>query len=143
MSEILWHPAVGRNRYCGPAALAILVGCDTDEAARQLRDITGQRAIYGVRPRDLKAALARHGLRASPTFIADPAPTLRQWVAHLTASRYFHGRFLLRLTGHYVIYDARDGQIADNHTIYPLPVDRYTGLRRRVRTAWRIEPWEQ
>lgn len=38
----------GSNRYCGPAALSIITGMDTDRTAKLIREISGQRFVKGT-----------------------------------------------------------------------------------------------
>ena len=51
------HEGMFKNRYCGPAAISIISGISTGEAAKLLRYITGARAIRGVWTWDLEIAL--------------------------------------------------------------------------------------
>lgn len=55
--------AKGHNRYCGPAAVSILTGCDTAEAARRLREVSGARAVRGTSPRWVLEVLQQFGVR--------------------------------------------------------------------------------
>jgi len=45
------------------------------------------------------------------------------------------------VTGHYCVVRVADGRIdvSDNNTVYPLALARYSGRRKHVRAAWRIE----
>ena len=53
------------NRYCGPAVISFLTGVNTSEAARWIRTVSGQRAVYGTYQRDLLTALGRYaGIKA-------------------------------------------------------------------------------
>lgn len=36
------------NRYCGPAAISIITGCDTDDAAKLIRAYNGDRPVRGA-----------------------------------------------------------------------------------------------
>ena len=51
----------GKNRYCGPAALAGVFGVCTDRAAELIRRESGQRSVKGSYTSDLLAAIRRHG----------------------------------------------------------------------------------
>lgn len=52
----------GHNRYCGPAVVSILTGCDTAQAAALLRQVSGKRSIKGTTPREVLEALAAQGV---------------------------------------------------------------------------------
>lgn len=136
-------PAVGRNRYCGPGALAILLGIDTDNAAARLRAITGQRAIYGAHTVDMVQALrgAKEGVTVEGVAAAGLVigstrkPTLAQLAACLDP-----GVYLVNITGHFVVLrKTADGvDVADNHTVYPMPLAKFRRLRSRVKSAWKV-----
>ncbi|MGL6052633.1 MAG: hypothetical protein ACRC16_22075 [Aeromonas salmonicida] len=51
----------GKNRYCGPAALAGIFGVCTDKAAELIRRESGQFSVKGSYTQDLLAAIRRHG----------------------------------------------------------------------------------
>lgn len=55
------HPLTGNNRFCGPAAMASVLGISTDHAARVIRGISGQRGIKGVSELHLWQALKALG----------------------------------------------------------------------------------
>jgi len=133
------HPAIGKNRYCGPAAMACLLGITTDEAARTLRVVTGKRAIYGVRPADLRFAILRHGLG----LVELPTATHRSMRDVLTekASAGYSGVYLLFVTGHYVVARVEGGsvEVCDNRSVYPLPLARYRKPGVHVRQVWRVQ----
>jgi hypothetical protein len=38
-----FHPITGYNKWCGPAALATILGITTDEAAKRIRGISPHR----------------------------------------------------------------------------------------------------
>jgi hypothetical protein len=54
--------AQGHNRYCGPAVVSILTGCDTAQAARLLREVSGKRSVKGTTPRQVLDALEARGV---------------------------------------------------------------------------------
>lgn len=53
----------GRNKFCGPAALAAILNCTTDEAAAQIRRVSGQRAVKGAYTFHVLDAIERLGGR--------------------------------------------------------------------------------
>jgi hypothetical protein len=139
------HPAIGGskgNRYCGPAALAILTGLDTGQAAANIRRLSGKSRVIGTSVTTMLRTLKALGY--TPTQTTDARwtqkewrklrPTLQNWAAGTTCDV-----FLVNITGHWLVYDGRSGEVCDNHTIYPLHVGRYKFRRRFMRAAWRID----
>lgn len=51
----------GRNKFCGPAVVAGVLACSTDEAAKLIRRESGQRAVKGAYTPHVLAALRRAG----------------------------------------------------------------------------------
>ncbi len=138
------HPAIGGSRgngYCGPAAVAILTGLDTGSAAAHIRRITGKKRVVGVSVTAMLRVLG--GLKLNTTQTTDARwtqkqwrklrPTLQNWAAGMPSEVY-----LVNITGHWLVYDGRSGEVCDNHTIYPLHVGRYKFRRRFVKAAWAI-----
>lgn len=134
------HPAIGRNRFCGPGALAIVVGISTDDASRTLRDVTGRRSIHGVEPDSLVRAFRRHGMRLRPIPVADGWSLIR-WARADDIIR--HGRYVVMTTGHYcVVRIDGDGlaiEVSDNKTVYPVRIEAYRGRRKHVRAVWKVD----
>ena len=56
------HCLAGKNRYCGPAVVAMLTGTDSDAAAAAIRSVSGQRAVRGSSIQSVRGALAANGL---------------------------------------------------------------------------------
>ena len=141
MAATKLHPAIGKNRYCGPAALSIITGLSTDECAKVLREVSGRRAIYGIGSHYMIQAMQRLGVdhvRRDADTSCDPScigigRTLAVWMTAAPVSRY-----LLVITGHYVVCDTQSGMVCDNGTVYPLAIDRYRKARKHVRQAWRL-----
>jgi hypothetical protein len=48
------------------------------------------------------------------------------------------GRYLVNVTGHYVVVRVADGaiEVADNQSVYPLPLARFKRAGQRVKRAW-------
>ena len=128
------HPAIGSNRFCGPAALASLLGISTDEAAQQLRGVSGKRAIYGVRERYMLLVLDQQGL-------ARPVPLTRRVRVIDWIEGESDGDYLVVVGNHYltVAKDVGVCVVCDNTTVYPLLIHHSRQGRRFVKQAWRIE----
>lgn len=63
MSTIKLHPVNrGKNKWCGPAALSILTGENTDDCARFMRSISGQKRAMGFHTWVLCQALRKLGI---------------------------------------------------------------------------------
>jgi hypothetical protein len=143
------YPALGRNRWCGPAALAIISGKTTDETAAILRDVSGKRAIMRVRSRYMIQAIRRLGLE--PWFATTghlyrgKRQNLQQTIEVLRKREALSrpGVWVVTITGHYVVLEIRPGEepeLADNRTVYPVPWQRYRRLTKIVHEMWQITP---
>lgn len=75
------HPIKGRNRYCGPAAMAAVLGVTTDHAARVIRGLTGEKRIKGVSVQHLTAAMEQLGVRVRYTRIGASYESLADWLS--------------------------------------------------------------
>ena len=80
MVQAPFHPIRGRNRYCGPAAVATILGVTTDHAARVLRGLTGERWTKGVSVRHLTAAMEQLGMRVRYTRVDAVYESLADWL---------------------------------------------------------------
>lgn len=78
--DVSLHPIKGRNRYCGPAAMAAVLGVTTDHAARVIRGLTGERWIKGVSVQHLTAAMEQLGVRVRYTRIDASYESLADWL---------------------------------------------------------------
>lgn len=128
------HPALGKNRYCGPGALAMLFGCSTDEAAAVLRDVSGRSSIKRIGAAEMLRAIERLGARAHPEPIVKPR-AVREW------ARGCHGKWLVQVTGHYVAIDATSDEIeiGDNQSVTARTLDEFRRGGKRVTAAWSIQ----
>jgi hypothetical protein len=127
------YPAIGGNRWCGPGALAILTGKDTDETARLLREVSGKRAIFGIQQRYMLDVLHREGLRALEIGQLAQTGPFRKFKGEACP-----GTYLVIITGHYVVIDTATMEVCDNMTVYPVPLAKYRRANKRVKRAWRI-----
>lgn len=121
------HSIKGKNSYCGPAAIAALTGVTTDDAARELRAVSGRRAIKWCYTSELVAALERLGYRATETRVGDN-PTLARWLRE----RENRGvATIVLVTGHFVA--VKGNKFADNRNPDPIFISKAPGRRRRVK----------
>lgn len=136
----------GKNRYCGPAALAYLLRTCPDTAAYILRDVTGRRAICGTNSTDMVKALERFGLGAIPRArrYAPGAPrpcrktdqrTLAQWLELEKPGP--QDEYLVVVTGHWIVVHGNRWFDSRCHLGKPLALCPY--LRKRVPGAYLIK----
>ena len=106
------HRVRGRNRYCGPSAIAAVLGITTDEAAAALRPVrygierladaktTGRPppAIKTVSDIELITTLNELGCRLDVIFRPD-RPTLRRWLAE---NAHDDANYILHVRRHYI-----------------------------------------
>lgn len=77
------YEVTGKNRYCGPTAIATILGVSTDHAAAMIRGQTGRRSAMRVSVRDLAAALEQAGCSVSRYSVIGPLstqPTVAAWL---------------------------------------------------------------
>lgn len=78
--EHILHPIKGKNRYCGPSAIATILGVTTDHAARVIRGLTGERQVKGVSVFHLRAAMERLGMGVRYTSLNLAYESLADWL---------------------------------------------------------------
>lgn len=80
MQSTEFHPIKGKNRYCGPSAMATVLGVTTDHAARVIRGISGERWVRGVSSHHLLAAMELLGVRVRYTRVNAAYESLSEWL---------------------------------------------------------------
>jgi hypothetical protein len=110
----------GQAGWCGPAAIALAVGCGYAEACALLRRVAPER--YLTQPdiitaywRDVLEALRHVGQPAEPlpvTRLRDRGPTLLGLVRH---GELEPGLYLVRVTGHFLLLALRGFGLAQVH----------------------------
>lgn len=75
----------GHNRFCGPAALSIIAGVDTAEAAAVIRHVSKKRSVQGTTNWEILRSLSLLGFKATSAAKVDPLnpksnPTLAAWL---------------------------------------------------------------
>lgn len=102
--------AFPKNRYCGPAALSIISGISTGEAAKLLRVITGARAIRGTYTSSMRWALEDLGY-AFASFteyrVRKARPTLARWLREHKAIRTSGRVYLIAAGNHWQVVSGR------------------------------------
>ena len=100
----------GHNRYCGPAAISALTGCDTNMAALAIRLVSGQSAVRGTNRSVLLQALKKYwNIEATEVFSSDRKnrPTLTQWLKKSKEDRTAGRVFLLVAGNHYQLVSGK------------------------------------
>jgi len=125
----------GRNNYCGPCALAYVLGSDPDSAAALLRKMSGKRSIRGVSNSLLIEAIWGAGVKPRLAFPIGnvPRPQLRSWLATRENPA---GLYIVNITRHYIVVN-RD-QMFDNRFHLGKPLEKCPYLLRRVVNAWLV-----
>ena len=139
-------PALGdHNNYCGPTALAALVGCTViaaEDATLEHRKTHGKprrdRMRPGVRVKtmwnsEIVGVVKLLGAQAHELPLQHN-PTLAQF---LRRHRSANARLLILITGHFIA--VRDTQWVDSNHRTPTPLDQCRHMRTRVQRAWLIE----
>lgn len=88
------HLIRGKNSFCGPSAIATVLGLTTDHAARVLRSFSGEKRVTGVYPAHLVQALCALGCDVEYVQVL-PAERVRvrQWLE--TNSRLFENQHVV------------------------------------------------
>ncbi len=127
----------GRNNYCGPCALAYVLGSDPGSAAALLRRMSGKRSIRGVSNSLLMQAIWAAGVKTRLAFpiIPVPRPQLRSWLATREDPAAL---YIVNITHHYIV--VHGDQMFDNRFHLGKPLEKCPYLLRRVVNAWMVLP---
>lgn len=95
------HAIRGNNTFCGPAAIASVLGLSTDHAARVLRAISGEKRVTGVYPTHFVQALRSLGCELEHVFIPpQQRMQVRQWL-EVNASLFAEKHVVIDFADHY------------------------------------------
>lgn len=126
----------GKNSYCGPAAIAAIVGISTDAAAKAIRE-TGykRKSVRRLHPEELEWALAKlgyavHYQQMSPS----DTPTLAKWIRDREDRAAVN---IVYVTGHYAVVSGN--KYIDNHTKEAVWISKAPGRRKRVKGVLTVE----
>ena len=127
------------NQYCGPAVISSVTGCTTDEAAKSIRTISGQRAVRGAATRHVLEAFSQHwGVSNKPLFDAhwrtprNQLPTLASWL-RLNKHRRTAGRVFLIVAGsHFQLVSGRKYVCGITRDVVSIKDDK---VKRRARVS--------
>jgi hypothetical protein len=133
--------AKGHNRFCGPAAISIIAGVDTAEAAAVIRHVSRKRSVQGTSNWEVLRSLSLLGFKASSAAKVDPLnlkanPTLAAWLK--SDERDGQSLYLIAAGHHWQVVQGRrfccglTGQIVSIR-------DEKVKRRARVSGVWKIE----
>lgn len=127
---------MGFNKFCGPAALSILTGKNTDECADAITLVNGQYRVKGVMVHDLMKAGGILGLEFTP-LLAYGGRSLFFTASTLSKT---DGRYLVLIPKHFIVLEVKDGniQLCDNHTKQPIDLQNSARLMQRVEGVYRV-----
>lgn len=121
------------NRYCGPAVISAVTGCDTDTAAYHIRQFNGQQAVKGTYHHEIKRVLKQAGIELNyvrPTYTG--TPTFAQW---LKVSKRPAGKvFLIAYGSHWGLVSGRRYVCGITGKVVSV-TDRTAGIKRRARVT--------
>jgi hypothetical protein len=136
----LWNvkSSDARRLYCGPVAVAALIGADVDEVIRVIqRHRNNRRQVRGTHPHELQHAFRHFGRNMQ--LVADlsrNSPTLATWERKRTDWE-FEQPWLLIVTGHWVAVRGRwFVDTMSNGT--PVRIAVAPRRRKRVRVTYRV-----
>lgn len=131
----------GGNRYCGPAVISALTGCDTDFAARLLRMAGGRTSIKGSSYAEVLDVLLWHGIEvvSRDTWFHRDRPTLAQWLASTVNERTPGKVFLIAAGNHWQLVSGRRYVCGRTGTVVSVRA-KHKGLKRRARveSVWEL-----
>lgn len=106
--KTLTQPA-GKNKFCGPYALAAIAGITTDEAAKVIRVACNKRAVMGLHNWEMARAIRAMGGWMTSVYVGGN-PTLKQWFEDQLTGPMREHFLIIEVTGHYV---AAKGDLVD------------------------------
>ena len=127
------------NQYCGPAVISSVTGCTTDEAAKLIRTISGQRAVRGAATRDVLEVFSQHwGVTNKPLFDAhwrtprNQLPTLASWLRRNKHRRTAGRVFLIAAGNHFQLVSGRKYVCGITRDVVSIKDDK---VKRRARVS--------
>lgn len=126
----------GKNKYCGPFAIAALTGGTTDDAARLVRSFTGRPAIKWMYTSEVRQALEKRGKRTRYKNCRQKEGwTLNRWINEIAKP---DTSYVVLVTGHFVVVS--NNRFACSQVREPIRLDDAPGKRRRVQGYIEIIP---
>lgn len=133
--------AKGHNRFCGPAALSIIAGIDTAEAAAVIRYVSKRRTVTGTTHYEVLRSLALLGFKATSAAKVDALkpknnPTLAAWLK--SDERDGTSLYLIAAGHHWQVVQGRRFCCGISKDIVSIR-DEVVKRRARVTAAFKIE----
>lgn len=136
-----FHPVIGYNSWCGPAALAIVLGLTTDEAARRIREKSGQKMVKSSKPTHILSVLKDAGWKVihMPPYIKSIKNLPRE------SKHYSSGMYLCATSTHFLVLAKKESfggstwTFADNCYKTPTPFAK-TNQTKRIEHLWYLVP---
>lgn len=127
---------MGFNQFCGPAALSVLTGRNTDECAYAISCVNGQYKVKGVTTPDLVKAADRLGFNLREVQV--PGRSLFMVASILS---HAEGQYVVVVPKHFVVIEVKDGsiQLCDNHTKQPIKLQNSARLSQKVEQVLKAE----
>lgn len=127
----------GENTFCGPSAIAALVGCNTDTAEFYIQQVIGTtRRIKGVTNEEIVKTLDLLGYDCERFEIVEDS-TLFGSIPYI-ATR--NGCYLVTIPGHFITLETKGSRVTllDNHTKTPLNIAASARLGQRIERCWKV-----
>jgi hypothetical protein len=133
--------AKGHNRFCGPAALSIIAGIDTTEAAAVIRHVSKKRSVQGTSNWEVLRSLSLLGFKATSAAKVDPLnlkgnPTLAAWLK--SDERDGQALYLIAAGYHWQVVQGRRFCCGITKDIVSIR-DEKVKRRARISGVWKIE----
>lgn len=127
---------MGFNKFCGPAALSILTGRNTDDCAMAITFVNGRYKVAGVSVGDIIAAGDRLGLDFHKQEVMTGHPLF--FAASLLCKT--NGMYLVLVPKHFIVLEVIDGVIhlCDNHTKTPINLQNSARLGQKVEGVYKV-----
>jgi hypothetical protein len=133
--------AKGHNRFCGPAALSIIAGIDTAEAAAVIRNVNKKRSVTGTYDWEIIKSLNLLGYNVASAAKLNPLtpkanPTLAGWLK--SDGRDGKTLYLVAAGNHWLVVQGRRYCCGKTSEIVSIR-DEKVKRRARVTAVYRIE----
>lgn len=133
--------AKGHNRFCGPAALSIIAGVDTAEAAAVIRHVGHKRSVTGTTHYELLRSLQLLGFKATSALKVNPLepksnPTLAAWLR--SDERDSKALYVVSAGCHWQVVQGRRFCCGLSREIVSIRAD-VVKRRARITGVWRID----
>lgn len=149
LNETGLHAVKGTNTYCGPAALASLLGITTDEAALRILALRNNRqpvkaAYVSELLKVINASGTHRVVEVAMATDSGRYPFLpglkRQTLVYWMVTERTPGRYLAYVSGHFVTADVASQTLCDNNSHGPVYVRKHSHKRQFIKKLYRIVP---